>query len=1047
MNPTQTAKFRFGPVRQEAGAKHVRQGDLLEAINVRQTAKAGVYAKRKAFARTAQTFVGGALSGTPETVLPGQSGNSLMRDTGDQLWARSAANNEWSLMGTHLRYWPEVTTVASNLYTTPQPFSCVVGMSLWVFALTSRGYDLTILDAASGVITGTRESIVASGIVHASAAYDGSYVWLFWVDGLANGTVRCHKIDPAAPTAAPVVTAYYRFPTTPTDNSTTCLQQVQARYLSASNQVIVVSCGGDALSINNNRAAVHSVLNPATGTASASQVTMAYAGTKTGTSFVIGGLYILDGQDGSDTYWYYTYSYWDSSTSSKTVLVKVTTAAISTNTKVDVGAVGSLSASSVFIVAGYCDTASDQFLVVTTRSNVAGDPTIGGNWPCASVWYKVHLGAVTGGPGSVFVNYNDFRNSWIASGFTKVSGTWYALTGYDDWTQYSVAMGDEGSSIQRAFHLRKFAADAVFSAQKTAPIVAQFSVGNGPALGHRNSGAFSFPTTSQVATCVPPAHMIGTNLTSVVTLQGGSISYVDVAVCNISTTKVYGKSCQAMGYGFSPGNIPVVWRESDPMREIRPLLDPEYIVVPSGGAGSDFSIAAAVFVIYGSDGTVWRSSPKILSAPIGSGVGLSIASPKFIYGSNVTVFTEVYLGNNGTPKLQTVLPPGSSMSLTYVTPTAANMVNGEILYTTGNALSATWPIPCQAMGAWGNRIFAAQENVLWTSKELEPGFGPLFSEVQTSPWNEERNDITAIAPVDWNYLGIASSSQVAVINGPGPDGVGNGNYVIKTLPSYTGVAAGGIALQGPQGMYYQNPGTGRIMCLQPSLQVMEAAGGAYDYAAYAFTVAAWYESENLMVFFAPASGAAIAIDYQHPQDVAPFGQVYLWTFAAGFMPAAACRDDFGLLVVSSQGGVYRTTTSQWVDDNNSGTTDTYQMKLASAELQLVDLQGSFNLKTVQALLTMRGASGVSIGVYPGYASATAVDSRITTTSIDLPAPVNSGDTESIMTKPVNCMRIQSFRVAIQEKPGITTQSFEFEGLGVEFSTMGRLLRPASGRVI
>ena len=93
MNPTQTAKFRFGPVRQEAGAKHVRQGDLLEAINVRQTAKAGVYAKRKAFARTAQTFVGGALSGTPETVLPGQSGNSLMRDTGDQLWARSAANN------------------------------------------------------------------------------------------------------------------------------------------------------------------------------------------------------------------------------------------------------------------------------------------------------------------------------------------------------------------------------------------------------------------------------------------------------------------------------------------------------------------------------------------------------------------------------------------------------------------------------------------------------------------------------------------------------------------------------------------------------------------------------------------------------------------------------------------------------------------------------------------------------------------------------------------------------------------------------------------
>jgi hypothetical protein len=45
------------------------------------------------------------------------------------------------------------------------------------------------------------------------------------------------------------------------------------------------------------------------------------------------------------------------------------------------------------------------------------------------------------------------------------------------------------------------------------------------------------------------------------------------------------------------------------------------------------------------------------------------------------------------------------------------------------------------------------------------------------------------------------------------------------------------------------------------------------------------------------------------------------------------------------------------------------------------------------------------------------------------------------------MRIQSFRVVILEWFGITTQSFEFEGLGVEFSTQGRLLRPASTRVI
>jgi hypothetical protein len=1041
VNPTQTAKFRFGPVRQETGSKHVRQGDLLEAINVRQTAKAGVYAKRKAFQRTAQTFVGGSLSGTPETVLPGQSGNSLMRDTGDQLWARSNTANAWSLMGTHPRPWVDITTVQSNLYTNPQPFSCLVGSSLWAFALTTNAYEFSIIDITSGVVTGSKVTITATGIVHASAAYDGTNVWVFWVDNGANGTVRCHKIVAATPTVAPAATSYYTFPASPTDVSTVALQQVQARYFSAIGTVAVVACGGSFTGGPvYKRACMHSYLNPATGLAvvaggNAAKVTIAYSGASG--SAIISGLYILDGQDGSGTYWHYVVFGNDSTpTTTGGHKFKVTTASITTVVDNAFSANAGLNVN--VNASGYSDPSSDAQYIFSTA--IASSGYLG----TRTVLYQFVSGTETD---SGAFTATDYHSDWMATGFFQYGGAWYGVTGYDDYASRPDYFGSETFSYQRCFHLRKFVPGANAAAGKF-DVIAQMIPGNAPAVFNAVSGVQTFPTVTPNATGVSPLWVSGTTIAGACSVVSGSLSYLDLATFKVSMSKVYGKSVQAMGRGFSPGNIPITWNGQCPAHEIAPLLAPSYAYQFGAGTGSDFSILACCYAIYDNDGTIWRSSPLVVSATIGHGAVYNFpACTAHLAGT--PVFLEIYIGNNATPKLQVSLPVSVSVygMYTWTTPTAATMANGEILYTTGNALSQTWPQACQAMGVWNNRLFLGQKNVLWTSKELEPGFGPLFNEVQTSPWNEERNDITAIGPVDWNYLGLASADQVAVVSGPGPDGVGNGNYVIKTLPSWTGVAAGGVAIQGAQGLYYQNKGTGRIMCLQPSLQVMEAAGGAYDYASYAFTVAAWYESENLMVFFAPASGAAVVIDYQHPQDVAPFGQVYLWTFAAGFVPAAACRDDVGLLVISSQGGVYRTTASQWVDDNNSGTTDPYQMKLATAELQLSDLQGEFDLKTVQVLLAMRGASSIFLAVFPGYASATAYDARVTAKAINLPDPTNSGDTETVMTKPAKCMRIQSFRVVIIESVGTATQSFEFEGLGVEFSTQGRLLRPASTRVI
>lgn len=1057
-----TKYFRFGPVRQERGAKHVRYGDLLEAVNVKQTAKAGVYAKRGGFVRTAQSYSGGSLSGTPSVVLPGTNDATLMRDTGDQLWSRAASSNTWAYTGDHLRPWPTSAIVQTNAYTAPQPFSVMVGANLWVFALASNAYNFTIIEAATGVQVQAMTTIAATNIVHASAAYDGSYVWLFYVEnqtGANKGRIMCHKLNPASPSSAPTITTYYTLPAAPVDVSGIRLQQVQARYFSSAAQVFVCAVGGQSDGGGPpvyKRAACHSVLNPATGLAvvaggQAAACSVAYSGAS-GERYM-GGLAILDGQDGSGTYWYYAlHGCVDTDfAQNKVVICKVTAATFSTcpltvleNDGVGTGWVRQ----SIGCVDG-------SNIVVMTTSIAAFN--FFGLAP-ADIQYRTNLAHVTGSTvtevhGVGATGANSIYGGWVASTLIKIGARWYFVTGFDDYGFCGTTVFTEANTLQRSYQIRELSIGGSAAACNTR-ILGQFEMSDGPAIFHRNVSAITNAALYPATTCVCPIYPVSGTSNAIAALGRRSITtgYVDIETATIETAKTYGKPIQSMSRGICPGNIPVAW-DGRGVHEVAPLTAP-YFVYFSGGAVADYVGAAACYAIYDQDGVVWRSAPKVISQNMQVGgtlyvpVGRQRLGGSSVYGTGTTSLkVEIYIGTTSTLKLQAVYDaPISSAAISHTLPAVAAMVNGPILYTNGNALSQTWPVACQAVADWQNRILMANRNRVWVSKELEEGFGPLFNEVQTSLWADVDSDINAMAPVDNNYLALLANSGAAVFSGNGPDGVGNGNYTVNTLQTRKGIVAGGIAAQGPYGCYFQDSQTSRICVVTPGLQVVEAAGGAYDYSAYTITSIAWHEAENLLLLISGGSLAAIAIDYNHPDEAAPGGQCYLWTFAAGFTPTVACRDSSGLLVLSSGAHVYRQSTTQWVDDKAGGT-DTYRMKLATAELQVSDLQGQFSLEKLQVLLAMRAASGVEIGVYPGYASATGADSRITTVSIDLPTPTNSGDTESVLTRPAYCARIQSFRVVVQEKAAIATQSFEFDGLAAEYTALGRMLRPAETRVI
>jgi hypothetical protein len=1037
-----TKYIRFGPVRQEAGSKHLRQGDLNEAINVRQTAKAGVYGKRRGVSRTVQTFVNGSLRGIVAGTVTGQDGALLMRDSGGQLWERISGSNQWTLSGRARQAWVESSSVLPRNYTAPKPFSCLVGTNLWVFALAStNAYDLTIVDTVGGTTVQQRVSVAATAIIHGTAVYDGTNVWVFWTDNASNGRVYSHKFVVATPTVAPTAATYYQAPAAPVDVAAVKFQMVEALYLTSPALVFVCAVGGVVSGGTYKRAAMHSILDPATGLAvvagdRAAALSVAYTGASG--SYAMGGLSIHVGQDGSAATWYYVIQGVTDTdyTTLKLVQVEVSAAVFATFTRRTIDTITPVPASpSLYGTAALCSGAYQAIM-----ATCYGASTI--HFGTAQPTYQSRLFHVSGATvtGSLISNEDSL---WVASGFAYVNSKWLLLMGFDDFGIAQTLFGSESLSYQRTLFVVSVTVGASATASPIA-IEGKHASGNGPALWHRNAAGITYGGTfNPLVAKTPAAHVVGNKMFTVAAVKSPVTGFVDVAAVSVDAAKVYGQDAM-MGdsRGITPGGIPMVWGGGEVAHEIAPLIAPPWHVA-SGGGVAMFNICAFVYAIRSPDGKVWRSAPLVSTVAINSAASLGVPVP-YLKNTTASICVEFYLGTTS-PKLQAVVETSASTgpsAVSYTCPaTTAGLIDGEVLYTFGNALSQAWPVSAQAVGVWKNRVFLANEKSLWFSKEVEEGIGPIFNEVQVALWSESESGITAMAPIDSNYFAVFSQNGIGVLSGPGPDGVGNGNYVFQTLAARESVAEGSPAAQGPSGCYFKDRSTGRLHCVQPSLAVAECAGGAYDYTEYVITSIAWHAAEKQLVFFAAASRAAIVLDYNHPDEAAPFGKVYLWAFDASLGAYGSAVDVTGLLFVDSAGSIYRPANAKWTDTTPTGDVS-YQMKTTTAELQFADIQGGFNVEALQVLLTMRGASGVTIEVFPGYAATAAH-----TAALDLPAPAVSGAPESIATRPADCYRQQSIRVSLTEKAGVTTQSYEFEGLGVEYTAQGRLRRPGETRII
>jgi hypothetical protein len=388
------------------------------------------------------------------------------------------------------------------------------------------------------------------------------------------------------------------------------------------------------------------------------------------------------------------------------------------------------------------------------------------------------------------------------------------------------------------------------------------------------------------------------------------------------------------------------------------------------------------------------------------------------------------------------LPPAASMPT--VAASIASAPVGEDIYTTGNALPNDPPPQLQAVALWRNRAIGGFGNWIWVSQEFATDIGVQWSTKLRSEWLDGTGDIVGICPIDWNYCAIFKRDAIGIISGPGPDGMGHGNFIVQTLATKAGSANPASLVNGADGCYYQDSQTSRMMLLGSDLQVKEACPGAFDTfessGPASIKAALHVEAKRQVWFF--TSTKIIVLDYKHRTERSPLGSVYTWprTVEGGAVGAALVGSVPTLMCAS--GNTEAQVAAQTYDLATDGTTRTaINRTIETGDISPLGLQRMFNVSRIAVLAEWLAAHSVTLTVYPNYATSG------TPVSLDLTAGPGQ-----FIDRPAGCMRIQAVRFKLVEgtyAPGgvaVYGAGSKFVGFALEIQDHGKLQLLNVGRV-
>ena len=470
---------------------------------------------------------------------------------------------------------------------------------------------------------------------------------------------------------------------------------------------------------------------------------------------------------------------------------------------------------------------------------------------------------------------------------------------------------------------------------------------------------------------------------------------------------------------------------------------------------------AVVYRLTSSDGTIWRSSPYILpNSLVWESMAISrLRVPTLRHLMEGTAAEiEIYIGqvdlqlvtvilNDSTVDWIDQILAGPTASYPTISAAVTAAGPGELLYTTGGALENAPPPNARAVYIWKDRAFCADGNRIWVSQEFADGIGIQWNDITSIEWGDGTGDILGICHTDWNYLAFFKRDAIAVISGSGPDGMGSGNYIVQTLSTKAGCSNPKSLINGADGCYFQDSQTGRLMLLNASLQVAEAAPGAFDITAGTdpltvnpITCALQVEQKRQMWFYVGGDASTIIVlDYKHRGESCPAGSVYTWDVSALGAPCGMAIVHNIPTLIFTDGSVAEQTAAQCYDQTVSSVKHAILQSLQTSDINPLGLQRQFNLSRIQFLGEFQDQSTITLTTYPDFS-----DSGSTS------GPVNliTGPAQFV-TRPPNAMRIQSIRFQVDEGvyASIYGRGFTFIGFALEVQDCGKIASLSVGRVI
>lgn len=1011
----QAIQFAFGQVSQDTANKHILPGGLTRASNVLRgqssASRRGPLTKRKGFSRSAPAFTGASWTNNAESLTAGNGSTMLARDGAGRRWAYDSDANTFRNRGTMgSRAYAQARAVF------PVSVGAMVaveaGNNTWFFAIDRSGGSTstptaywTVVDTTTGIVIQpvTSWTMGSAGpyTLHESltGAYDNStYVWVF--DGRYS-----YRFTAATPSTAPTQNNF--------QIANSAARQyggkVSARYLSAPGKIAVVGMGLTTGGVSDSQSLQVAYLDTATGGKAASPAPVSY------TSSVVscfGSCRILV-SDGT-TSWYVAHSALNSGVANQPwsyILSTITTSTLAA-AQVTLGT-GNLCAENVSSVSismhlgglsGYVDTGTGDRVVFATDFTEASPASVSpqGAYNAGRIIKYVRSGSTT--------TTTLATSAFVASDPFLYGGTWFLMTGFHDLALVGGAYGGAAtaySGLGRCLHLR----------DSNGVVLNQIRYGDGPMFGNLDRTTYAVTATS-ASIAHSNVHVCHAFVSGAVAVVGAALYETQRGLTGAMLTLDFAQSwpsAEQLGADsiIDPGPVIAMAGRLDNVHECGVFTSP-CLVVRTAGAAATYTSIGICYSMVDADGTTWRSSPYVATFTFGASDTLKIPTP-ITSSTSLSAFIEIY-GGTTTLRLLKIVRVDSTVSTQTVTMTV-DLPNGETLYTTGGALSNSPPFQALDVLQWRNRVFCVgsdfDEQYVRYSIEREFGFGPRFNEILSFYWREGTGRITCAGMVDWNYLAFFKRDSIGVITGPGPDGRGAGNYTPQTLPVRRGCTNPASVVTGQGGLYFQDAQTGRICRLGSDLVVVEATPGADDFASETVTCAIHDETAGLMKFY--TASRIICLDYRHPSEEYPLGEVFDWSSAGILQAYAATVDNTGPVHMEAAGILRRPETGATYQDATSGSAQSYGALVETGWIQPFGMQSEFSLRGIQFLGEFRAAHTFNVTTFLDY-SASGETETVAVTA----AP------EQFRATPTGALRAQAFRVRFEETSS-TGAGYDLEG--------------------